>query len=93
MGFLYYCISLTEIIGLLKNIHGWVKRDSSNVISVKQTIEIQKPIPLSLLAIPALSGCDSIPALYGILKANAVGAVISVSLSIFENSNPQKMNI
>ena len=52
MGFLYYCISLTEIIGLLKNVHGWVKRNSSNVISVKQTIEIQKPIDLSLLAIP-----------------------------------------
>ena len=58
----------------------------SNVISIKQRIEMQKLIAPSILATHALSGCDSVSAIYGIGKAKAFGALKSISLSMFWNS-------
>ena len=62
------------------------KESLSNVISIKQRTEIQKLIAPSILATHALRGCDSVSAIYGIRKAKAIGALKSISLSIFWNS-------
>ena len=60
-------------------------KDSSTTISINETDKKHKSIVPSILADHALTGCDSVPKLYGIGKVKAFNALKSVSLSVFEN--------
>ena len=60
-------------------------KDSSTTTSINEAIKKYKSVVPSILAAHALTGCDSVPKLYGIGKAEEINALKPVSLSVFEN--------
>ena len=56
-------------------------KDSSATTSINEAIKKYKSVVPSILAAHALTGCDSVPKLYDIGKAE----LKPVSLSVFEN--------
>ena len=65
-------------------------KNSLTTISINETVQKHKSIVPPILAGHALTGCDSVPKLYGIGKAKAINALKSVSLSVFGNSESSK---
>ena len=60
-------------------------KDSSTTTSINEAVKKYKSVVPSILAAHALTGCDSVPKLYGIGKAEEINALKTVSLSVFEN--------
>lgn len=60
-------------------------RNSSTTILIYVTAKKHKSIALSIFAVHVLTGCNSIPKLYGIRKAKAINTLKSVSLNVFGN--------
>jgi hypothetical protein len=49
--------------------------DDKNIISVNKTVEKHKDLIPSLIALHAISGCDTVPMMFGIGKVKALSAV------------------
>lgn len=47
-------------------------QDNSKIISISRTVKEHQPLIPSLIAIHTLSGCDSVPTMFGIGKAKAL---------------------
>ena len=54
--------------------------ESKSIISISKTVE-EQPIISSLIGVHALSGCDSVPALFGIGKTKALGVSKKMELN------------
>ena len=57
-------------------------KDDKNLISVKRTGEKHKDLIPTLIALHSLSGCDTVPMMFGTGKAKAMNAVEKCPLQL-----------
>ena len=61
--------------------------DRDKLISINKTVEAQKGVIPSLIGLHALSGCDTVPMMFGIGKSKALKAVNEVPLNFIGNKD------
>ena len=57
-------------------------KDNKNLISIKRTVENHKDLITSLIGLHSLSGCDTVPMMFGIRKGKALDVVKKESFTI-----------
>ena len=68
-------------------------QDDNGIISIKRTVEKHRPIIPSLVPLLAISGCDSVPGLYGIGKGKAISAINKMQLEAVGNISASKTDV
>ena len=61
-------------------------KEEKNVISIRQTVETHKDLVNSLIPVHALSGCDTVPMMFGIGKTKSVNVAIKQPLKFLEQT-------
>ena len=83
--FVLLCTSFQKYKWMPSSILMEMFTESKTVIDINKSVELHHPIVPSLIAMHALTGCDSVPMLYGIGKNKGLQIIKSMELKHLGN--------